>query len=86
MENEFTNKLYLYKKLNLTPKPAKAISFRKFCRREIKTLNQKIKTYNINDTKLIMQDTTDLKSDILNEINFNKSILSKKDVTILNLK
>jgi hypothetical protein len=25
-----------------------------------------------------MQDTTDLKSDILNEINFNKSILSEK--------
>jgi hypothetical protein len=33
-----------------------------------------------------MQDTTDLKSDILNEINFNKSILSKRDVTILKLK
>ena len=33
-----------------------------------------------------MQDTTDLKSDILNEINSNKSVLSKKDVTILNLK
>jgi hypothetical protein len=33
-----------------------------------------------------MQDTTDLKSDILNEINFNKSVLSEKDVTILNLK
>jgi hypothetical protein len=33
-----------------------------------------------------MQDTTDLKSDILNEINFNKSILSERDVTILNLK
>jgi hypothetical protein len=35
---------------------------------------------------MVMQDTTDLKSDILNEINFNKSVLSKKDVTILNLK
>jgi hypothetical protein len=33
-----------------------------------------------------MQDTTDLKSDILNKITFNKSILSKKNVTILNLK
>lgn len=33
-----------------------------------------------------MQDTTDLKSDILNKITFNKSILSEKNVTILNLK
>jgi hypothetical protein len=33
-----------------------------------------------------MQDTTDLKSDILNEINFKKSELSQKDVSILNLK
>ena len=31
-----------------------------------------------------MQDTTDLKSDILNEIKYNKSVLSEKDVAILN--
>ena len=50
-------------------------------------MNDKLVQYDINNTKLIViQDTTDLKSDILNEINFNKSLLSKKDVTILNLK
>jgi hypothetical protein len=33
-----------------------------------------------------MQDTIDLKSDIRSEINFNKSELSQKDVSILKLK
>jgi uncharacterized hydrophobic protein (TIGR00271 family) len=92
MENEFTNKgiAILYKKTNFNASPKNLqLGFlsRRFSAGEIKTLNQKLKTYNINNTKLIvMQDTTDLKSDILNEINFNKSILSEKDVTILNLK
>jgi hypothetical protein len=46
---------------------------------EIKELNQRLKEYDIKDTKLtVMQDTTDLKSDILSEINFNKSELSQK--------
>ena len=49
--------------------------------------NQRLKDYDIKDTKLtVMQDTTDLKSDILSEINFNKSELSQKDVSILKLK
>lgn len=92
MENEFTNKgiAILYKKTNFNAKPKKlqlGVLSKRFSDEEIKTLNQKLKTYDINDTKLVvMQDTTDLKSDILNEINFNKSVLSKKDVTILNLK
>jgi len=92
MENELTNKgiAILYKKTNFNSKPKKlqlAVLTKKFSKKEITILNQKLKDYDINDTKLmVMQDTTDLKSDILNEINFNKSVLSKKDVTILNLK
>jgi uncharacterized hydrophobic protein (TIGR00271 family) len=92
MENEFTNKgiAILYKKTDFNASPKNLqLGFlsRRFSPDEIKTLNHKLKSYNINDTKLtVMQDTTDLKSDILNEINFNKSVLSKKDVTILNLK
>jgi uncharacterized hydrophobic protein (TIGR00271 family) len=92
MENEFTNKgiTILYKKTNFNASPKKLqLGFlsKRFTEDEIKTFNQKLKSYNINDTKLmVMQDTTDLKSDILNEINFNKSVLSEKDVTILNLK
>ncbi|HEY4616566.1 MAG TPA: TIGR00341 family protein [Flavobacterium sp.] len=92
MDNEFTSKgiAVLYKKTNFNAKPKKLqLGFlsKRFSDDEIKTLNEKLKTYNINDTKLVViQDTTDLKSDILNEINFNKDILSDKDVTILNLK
>jgi uncharacterized hydrophobic protein (TIGR00271 family) len=92
MENEFTNRgiAILYKKTDFNASPKNLqLGFlsRKFSADEIKTLNQKLKSYNINNTKLmVMQDTTDLKSDILNEINFNKSKLSEKDVTILNLK
>jgi uncharacterized hydrophobic protein (TIGR00271 family) len=92
MENEFTNKgiAILYKKTNFNSKPKKlqlGVLSKRFSDDEIKVLNQRLKSYDINDTKLVvMQDTTDLKSDILNEINTNKSVLSKKDVTILNLK
>jgi uncharacterized hydrophobic protein (TIGR00271 family) len=92
MENELTNKgiAILYKKTDFNKNPKKLqLGFlsRRFSDEEIKTLNQKLKSYNISNTKLIViQDTADLKSDILNEINFNKSVLSEKDVTILNLK
>ncbi|EIA08333.1 TIGR00341 family protein [Flavobacterium frigoris] len=92
MENEFTNKgiAILYKKTNFNSKPKKlqlGVLSKRFSDEEINVLNQKLKTYDINDTKLVvLQDTTDLKSDILNEINSNQSVLSKKDVTILKLK
>ncbi|MCW2121224.1 TIGR00341 family protein [Flavobacterium sp. 7A] len=92
MENEFTNKgiAILYKKTLFNQSPKKLeLGFltKKFSDKEIKTLNQKLVTYEINNTKLlIIQDTTDLKSDILNEIKYNNSVLSEKDVAILNLK
>jgi uncharacterized hydrophobic protein (TIGR00271 family) len=92
MENEFINKGYaiLYKRTKFNDNPKKLeLGFlsKKFSKNEIKILNQKLESYDINNTQLsIKQDTTDLKSDILNEINFNKSVLSEKDVTILNLK
>lgn len=92
METEFTNKgitiLYKKTKFNVNPKKLElGFLTKKFTDKEVKSLNDKLVQYDINNTKLIViQDTTDLKSDILNEINFNKSLLSKKDVTILNLK
>ena len=92
METEFTNKgiAILYKKTKFSENPKKLeLGFlsKRFNESEIKKLNEKLKSYNIDDTKLvIMQDTTDLKSDILNEIKYNKSVLSEKDITILNLK
>ena len=92
METEFTNKgitiLYKKTKFNVNPKKLElGFLTKKFTDKEIKSLNEKLAQYDIKNTQLIViQDTTDLKSDILNEINFNKSLLSKKDVTILNLK
>ncbi|WP_367754130.1 TIGR00341 family protein [Flavobacterium sp. WC2430] len=92
METEFTNKgiaiLYKKTKFNVSPKKLElGFLTKRYSDKEIKALNEKLKLYDINNTKLIViQDTTDLKSDILNEINFNKSVLSQKDVTILNLK
>ncbi|UFH34197.1 TIGR00341 family protein [Flavobacterium acetivorans] len=92
METEFTDKgiAILYKKTKFNENPKKLeLGFltKRFNEEEIKSLNEKLKSYDLNNTKLlIIQDTTDLKSDILNEINYNKSVLSQKDVTILNLK
>lgn len=92
IHNEFTNKgiTVVYKKTKFIEKPKKLeLGFlsKRYQPDEIKKLNQSLKEYEIKDTKLIViQDTTDLKSDILNEINFNKSKLSQKDVAILNLK
>ncbi len=91
-EKEFTEKgiTIVYKKsvFNKNPKRLElGFLSKRFNKSEIKELNDRLKEYDLKNTKLIIkQDTTDLKSDILNEINFNKSTLSEKDVTILSLK
>lgn len=91
-ENEFTDKgiTVVYKKTKFSKNPKiLELGFlsKRFNDAEIKELNSSLKNYELNNTKLIIkQDTTDLKSDILNEINFNKSALSQKELTILNLK
>lgn len=91
-DNEFTNKgiavLYKKTKFNQNPKILElGFLSKRYSAVEIKRLNQRLKVYDINNTTLtVIQDTTDLKSDILNEINFSKSQLSQKDVSILSLK
>lgn len=91
-DNEFSNKgiAILYKKTKFNQNPKKlelGFLYKRYSVAEIKKLNQRLKAYDINNTTLtVIQDTTDLKSDILNEINFNKSQLSQKDVSILSLK
>lgn len=91
-EKEFTDKgiTIVYQKTQFNKKPkVLELGFlsKHFNDTEIKELNQNLKNYELENTKLIVkQDTTDLKSDILNEINFNKSALSQKELTILNLK
>ena len=53
---------------------------------KIKKLNGKLKTYELKNTVLnIIQDTTDLKQDILNEITFNNKTMSEKDLIIAKL-
>ncbi|MFA9194569.1 TIGR00341 family protein [Flavobacterium sp. FBOR7N2.3] len=91
-DREFVNKgmtiVYQKTQFNKNPKILElGFLSKRFSDAEIKELNNSLKDYELNNTKLIIkQDTTDLKSDILNEINFNKSALSQKDITILNLK
>lgn len=91
-EKEFTEKgitiVYQKTKFNRNPKVIElGFLSKRFSDSEIKDLNKSLKDYELSNTILIVkQDTTDLKSDILNEIKFNKSTISQKDVTILNLK
>ena len=91
-EREFTEKgitiVYQKTQFNKNPKIVElGFLSKRFSDSEIKDLNKSLKDYELSNTKLIVkQDTTDLKSDILNEIKFNKSTISQKDVTILNLK
>ncbi|MGO4821261.1 MULTISPECIES: TIGR00341 family protein [unclassified Flavobacterium] len=91
IETEFSNKgvAILYKKTKYNQNPKKLeLGFlsKKFNDNEIKSYNKKLINYGIDNTQLIViQDTTDLKSDILNEIKYNKSVLSEKDVAILKL-
>lgn len=91
-EKEFTEKgitiVYQKTKFNKNPKVIElGFLSKRFSDSEIKDLNKSLKDYELSNTKLIIkQDTTDLKSDILNEIKFNKSTISQKDLTILNLK
>ena len=92
IESEFSSKgiAILYKKTKFNESPKKLeLGFlsKKFSDSQIKAFNAKLKDYQIPNTKLsVIQDTTDLKTDILNEIKFNKSVLSEKDVSILKLK
>ncbi len=92
LNEEFSQKGYtiLYKKTDYTSKPKKielAFLSHKFSKPELKDLNIRLKKYDIQDARLfIRQDTTDLKRDILNEINTGKMAFDAKDATISNLK
>ena len=72
-QNDYT---LIYKKtsFNTTPKVIElAFLAKKFTPAEIKSLNKKLKDFDLINTKLLIkQDTFDLKNDILNTINFRK--------------
>jgi uncharacterized hydrophobic protein (TIGR00271 family) len=91
IENEFPQKEYtlIYKKANYNSDPKileLAFLAKKFTALEIKTLNQKLKEYDLLNTQLLIkQDTFDLKNDILNTIYDHKKSGDDKDNLIFNL-
>ena len=91
INDEFTSKGYtiLYKKIktNLNPKKIELVFLAKRTTKdELEILNERLKTYGIENTMLrIRQDTTDIKKYISSQINIEKSILNKKDLTIAEL-
>jgi hypothetical protein len=91
INNEFISSGYtlIYKQTKFNTNPRKielAFLTKKFTNDEIKMLNQRLKHYDILNTKLtIRQNTTDLKSEILNEIGNQNNVLNARDVVINNL-
>lgn len=92
INNEFTKNGYtvIYKKVDYHTNPKSielAFLSKTFDSAEIKKLNTTLKDFGINNTHLIIkQNTTDLKAEILNEINLQKNNISEKDVQINVLK
>lgn len=92
INNEFTKNGYtvIYKKVDYNSNPKSielAFLTKKFDSTEIKKLNNSLKDFGISNTNLsIKQNTSDLKSEILNEINLQKTTFSEKDLQINELK
>lgn len=91
IQNEFADKGYtlIYKKTNFNQSPKKielAFLSKKFDSIEIKNLNERLKNYQINGTQLdIRQNSSDLKDEILKELQTNNSLDAEKDVRIKQL-
>ena len=92
INNEFTKNGYtvIYKKVDYNSNPrAIELAFltKKFDSTEIKELNNSLKDFGISNTNLsIKQNTSDLKSEILSEINLQKTTFTQKDLQINELK
>lgn len=88
VQQELSNKGYtvIYEKLHMNSKPKKlelAFLLKKFSNREIATLQHAMQTFGIDNTSLIIhQDSLDLKSTILSEIDKRTAAVSEKDLTI----
>lgn len=88
IKQEFSENGYtlIYKKINYSTSPRTidvAFLSRNFDSLEIVNLNKKLPIFGLEDTKLnIKQNTSDLKSEILTELNKNNSNLSEKDIQI----
>ncbi|MEZ0453184.1 TIGR00341 family protein [Sphingobacterium thalpophilum] len=88
VQQELSNKGYtvIYEKLQQNSKPKKlelAFLSKKFSQQEIKSLEQAMKSFGIDNTALVIhQDSLDLKSSILSEIDKRNAAVSEKDLTI----
>jgi uncharacterized membrane protein len=91
IENEFPQNDFtlIYKRTDYNSNPKileLAFLSKRFNSLEIKTFNQKLKEYDLLNTKLLIkQDTFDLKNDILNTINSHKKSGADKDELINSL-
>lgn len=91
ISNEFTNKGYtlIFKKVRFNTNPKKielAFLIKKINSEEIKLLNQKLIEYKILNTELmVIQETKDLKGEIMNELGNQNKVLTEKDILINNL-
>lgn len=92
VKNEFVDKGYtlIYEKISFNSRPKKvelAFLDKRFSNVELAQINDRLEAYKIKDTELhIRQDSTDLKQDILQEINRQSYNVSEKDFTIQNLR
>lgn len=90
--DEFSNNgytiIYQKTKFNQSPKEIQlAFLTKKFTDEEIKQLNKKLKTYELENTVLeIKQNNTDIKGEILQEINGNNKKMSQKEIQIAGLR
>lgn len=80
----------IYKKLNYQQSPKTielAFLHKKFDSLEIKRLNKDLKDFGLSNTHLIIkQGGSDLKAEILSQINNNNNSISEKDITISKLR
>lgn len=91
IKNEFpqTDFTLIYKKISYNSIPKKielAFLSKRFDSLEMKSLNKKMKNYQLSNTTLIIkQDTLDLRNDILNSLNNYKKTGDDKDIIISSL-
>lgn len=92
IQSEFNNKGYtlIYERTYFNNRPKMielAFLDKRFSPNELQELNSKLENYGLQGTTLkIRQDSTDLKKDILAEINQQSKNVSEKDVIIQNLR
>ncbi|MBQ0147232.1 MAG: DUF389 domain-containing protein [Flavobacteriaceae bacterium] len=90
-KDEFTDKgmIIIYKKFSFNQNPKRidvAFLSEKFDSIEIHQLNQKLKQYNLPNTKLVIkQNNSDLNNEILMELQANNTIEGEKDIQIKQL-